>query len=233
MYSPSATRWTSTMSTKPSWPIATRGSSRCWDGLQAASERPAGRLPPARHRDNTANAPAFNARAMLHSVLGIDLTQIHGLGPSLVLKLIGECGTDLSAWPDAKHFTSWLCLAPSNKISGGKVLSARTRRSGSRAAALLRLAAGAGGRTATALGAFSRRLAARVGKAKAVTATARKIGVLFYNMLRHGMDYADPGASAYEARYRQRVLSNLRRRAKSLGYILHKADPAPTAMAVS
>jgi transposase len=109
--------------------------------LRAASGRSAGQLPPARHRDNTANAPAFNARAMLHSLLGIDLTQIHGLGSSLVLKLIGECGTDLSAWPDAKHFTSWLCLAPSNKISGGKVLSARTRRSGSRAAALLRLAA--------------------------------------------------------------------------------------------
>src|SRR5215469_14905582 len=142
--------------------------------LQAVSERPAGRLPPARHRDNTANAPAFNARAM---VLGIDLTQIHGLGPSLVLKLIGECGTDLSAWPDAKHFTSWLCLAPSNKISGGKVLSARTRHSGSRAAALLRLAAVTAGRTQTALGAFYRRLSARIGKAKAVTATARKIAV--------------------------------------------------------
>jgi hypothetical protein len=132
-----------------------------------------------------------------------------------------------------KHFTSWLSLAPHNKISGGKVLSARTRRSGSRAAALLRLAAVAVGRTATALGAFYRRLAARVGKAKAVTATARKIGVLFYNMLRHGMDYADPGASAYEARYRQRVLSNLRRRAKSLGYVLQKADPASAAIAVS
>ena len=101
---------------------------------------------------------------MLHSVLGIDLTQIHGLGPSLALKLIGECGTDLSAWPDAKHFTSWLCLAPSNKISGGKVLSARTRRSGSRAAALLRFAATTVGRTQTALGAFYRRLSARIGK---------------------------------------------------------------------
>ena len=77
---------------------------------------------------------------------------------------MGECGTDLSAWPSAKHFTSWLSLAPHNKISGGKVLSARTRRSGSRAAALLRLAAVAVGRTATALGAFYRRLAARVGK---------------------------------------------------------------------
>ena len=192
--------------------------------LRTVSERPAGQLPPARHRDNTANAPAFNARAMLHSVLGIDLTQIHGLGPSLALKLIGECGTDLSAWPDAKHFTSWLCLAPSNKISGGKVLSARTRRSGSRAAALLRLAATTVGRTQTALGAFYRRLSARIGKAKAVTATARKIAVLFYNAVRHGMDYSDPGTSYYEERYRARVLANLRRRAKSLGFVLQEAS---------
>ena len=93
-------------------------------------------------------------RDALHAVLGVDLTQIHGLGPSLALKLIGECGADLSAWPNAKHFTSWLCLAPANKISGGKVLSTRTRRSGSRAAALLRLAAATVGRTQTALGTF-------------------------------------------------------------------------------
>ena len=194
--------------------------------LQDVAAKPVGRLPPARHRDKTANAPAFDARAALHAVLGVDLTQIHGLGPSLALKLIGECGTNLSAWPNAKHFTSWLCLAPANKISGGKVLSTRTRRSGSRAAALLRLAAVTVGRTQTALGAFYRRLSARVGKAKAVTATARKIATLFYNTLRHGIDYADPGASYYEDRYRARVLANLRRRAKSLGYILHEM-PAP------
>ena len=122
-------------------------------GLAASSRRCSqtrGPLPPARHRDKTANAPAFDARAALHAVLGVDLTQIHGL--ALALKLIGECGTDLSAWPNAKHFTSWLCLAPANKISGGKVLSTRTRRSGSRAAALLRLAAVTVGRTQTALG---------------------------------------------------------------------------------
>jgi len=156
-------------------------------------------------------------------VLGVDLTQIHGLGPSLVLKLVGECGTDLSPWPDAKHFTSWLCLTPSNKISGGRVLSSRTRRSGSRAAALLRLAAVTVGRTQTALGAFYRRLSARIGKAKAVTATARKIAGLFYNAVRHGMVYADPGASYYEERYKARVLANLRRRATSLGFVLQEA----------
>jgi transposase len=194
--------------------------------LRDAAAKPVGRLPPPRQRSRSVNAPAFDVRAALHALLGVDLTQIHGLGPSLALKLVGECSTDLSAWPSAKHFTSWLGLAPANKISGGKVLSSRTRRSGSRAAALLRLAAVTVGRTQTALGAFYRRLAARVGKAKAVTATARKIAVLFYNTLRHGMAYADPGASYYEERYRARVLLNLQRRAKSLGYVLQEA-PAP------
>jgi transposase len=191
--------------------------------LRDAAPVTAGKLPAPRHKTKQPNAMAFDVRAMLHGLLGCDLTQIHGLGPSLALKLVGECGTDLAAWPDAKHFTSWLCLAPSNKISGGKILSSRTRRSGSRAAALLRLAATTVGRTETALGAFYRRLSARVGKAKAVTATARKIAVLFYNTLRHGMAYADPGASYYEERYKRRVLTNLERRAKSLGYTLQEA----------
>lgn len=159
-------------------------------------------------------------RAALYGFVGTDLTQIHGLGSSLALKLIGECGTDLRAWPTAKHFTSWLCLAPGNKISGGKVLSSRTRRSSSRAAALLRLAATTLGRSDTALGAFYRRLAGRIGKQKAVTATARKIAVLFYNTLRFRMSYRDPGAAAYDERHRGRVIANLHHRARSLGYQL-------------
>jgi len=85
------------------------------------------------------------------------------------------------------------------------------------------------GRTETALGAFYRRLSARIGKAKAVTATARKIAVLFYNTLRHGMEDVDPGAAYYEERYRQRVLTNLRRRAKTFGYVLQQATEPGTA----
>ena len=176
--------------------------------------------------------PSFDVRAARYGVLGVDLTEIHGLGPSLALKLVGECGTDLKAWPTAKHFTSWLCLAPGNKVSGGKVLSSRTRRSSSRAAALLRLAATSIGRSDTALGAFYRRLSSRAGKAKAVTATARKIAILFYNTLRHGMAYRDRGADHYEEQYRIRVLANLKRRAKSLGYVL-QAVPDDPGMAVS
>lgn len=183
-------------------------------------------LPASRRRTAQVNGLAFDARSALFALLGKDITRIDGFGPYLALKLISECGDSLSAWPSAKHFTSWLGLAPNNKISGGKVLSSRTKRSGSRAAALLRLAAVTVGRTDTALGAFYRRLSARIGKAKAVTATARKIAVLFYNTVRHGMDYVDPGASAYETRYRARLVENLHRRAKTFGFSLQPIEPA-------
>ncbi len=112
------------------------------------------------------NEPDFDVRAALYRFLGADLTQIHGFGAYSVLRLIAECGDDMRKWPTAKHFTSWLTLAPGNKISGGRVLSSKTRRSSNRAAVLLRIAAVNVGRTQTALGAFYRRLAARIGKAK-------------------------------------------------------------------
>ena len=201
--------------------------------LKSSVAPPAQTLPAARQKGRQPNGRAFDVRKALHAILGVDLTQIHGLGPYLALKLVGECGTDLSAWPSAKRFTSWLGLAPRNKISGGKVLSSKTRRTGNRAASLLRLAAVTVGRTDTALGAFHRRLPTRAGTSKAITATARKIAVLFYNTLRHGMSYADPGASYYEERYRQRVLSNLKRRAKSMGLTLHPVAEDPAQAGVS
>lgn len=76
------------------------------------------------------------------------------------------------------------------------------------------------GKTRTALGAFYRRLSARAGKAKAVTATARKLAVLFYNALRFGMAYVDPGENNYEQNYQERALYQLRRRAKQMGFKL-------------
>ena len=176
--------------------------------------------PKARHRTVQPNAVSFDVRPVLYQLSGVDLTQIHGIGPYLALRLIAECGTDLSRWRSAKHFTSWLTLSPGCKISGGKVLSAQTRKTTNRVAAHLRLAAVTVGRTNTALGAFYRRLSARIGKAKAVTATARKIAVLFYNAMRFGMDYRDPGATHYEQKYRERVVKQLHRRAAEFGFTL-------------
>ncbi len=187
-------------------------------------EDEAGAPPPGRSSRVQKNEPRFEIRALLHALLGVDLTQIHGLGPYSALRLVAECGTDMTRWPTSKHFASWLTLAPGSKISGGKVLSSRTRPSANRAASLLRLSAVSVGRTTTALGAFFRRLATRAGKAKAITATARKIAVLFYNTLRHGTAYVDPGANYYEERYRQRTVENLRRRAEALGLTLVPAE---------
>jgi transposase len=183
-------------------------------------------LPKARHQTRQPNALNFDVRAALYQLVGTDLTQIHGIGPYLALRLIAECGTELSRWHCAKRFTSWLTLSPGSKISGGKVLSAQTRKTSNRVTAHLRLAAVTVGRTNTALGAFYRRLAARIGKAKAVTATARKIAVLFYNAIRYGLAYVDPGADHYEQRYRERVIKGLHRRAAEFGFSLQPIGAA-------
>lgn len=187
--------------------------------LQATAPLPPAPLPPRRgRRKRSDNEPAFDLRAPLHQLTGVDLSQIDGLGPYTALRLLSEIGTDMSRWPTEKHFTSWLTLAPHNKISGGRRLSSRTPPSANRAAALLRVAAMALSRTQTALGAFYRRLAFRVGKAKAITATARKLAILVYRTLKHGLVYVDPGAETYQAQHRTRLLRRLRQRAQHLGF---------------
>lgn len=183
-------------------------------------------LPKAKHRTKQVSDPNFDVRTAMYQLTGTDLTQIHGIGPFLALRLIAECGTDLSRWRTAKHFTSWLTLSPGCKISGGKVLSAHTRKTSSRLTVALRLAAVTVGRSNTALGAFYRRLAGRIGNAKAVTATARKIAVLFYNAMRYGQDYRDPGADLYEQQYRDRVIKQLHRRAAQFGLGLQPQNSA-------
>jgi transposase len=178
-------------------------------------------LPPARLRQKPRdNEPRFELRTPLHQLTGIDLSQLDGIGPYNALRLLSEIGTDMTRWPTDKHFTSWLTLAPKNRISGGRLLSSRTQPSANRAAAILRLAAMNLGRSQTALGAFYRRLAFRVGKAKAVTATARKLAILVYRTLKDGLVYRDPGADAYDAQHRTHVLRRLRQRAENLGFAL-------------
>ena len=160
-------------------------------------------------------------RAPLHQLTGgVDLTQIDGIAPYTALKLISEIGTDMSRWPTEKHFTSWLTLAPKNKISGGRLLSSRTQPSANRAAAILRMTVMCLNRTQTALGAFYRRLAARIGKPQAITATARKLAILVYRALKGQLVYQDPGADAYDRQQRTRMLRHLRQRAATLGFEL-------------
>ena len=189
--------------------------------LTARVDAPAGPLPDARvTRKPRANEPRFEIRIPLHQLTGVDLTQIDGIAPYTALKLVSEIGMDMRRWPSEKHFTSWLTLAPKNKVSGGRLLSSQTQPSANRAAAILPIAAMSLGRTQTALGAFYRRLAFRVGKAKAITATARKLAVLVYRTLKGDLAYCDSGADAYDAQQRTRVLRRLRQRAATLGFDL-------------
>jgi hypothetical protein len=110
------------------------------DTLAAQQPPPATELPPARHAATPKrHAPRVDIRTSLHRLTGgADLSQIDGIGPPAALQLVGEIGTDMSRWPTDHHFASWLSLAPNNKISGGRLLSARTQPSANRAAAILR-----------------------------------------------------------------------------------------------
>jgi transposase len=156
----------------------------------------------------------------LHRITGTDFTQLPGLDVLHVQTIITEVGLNPAAWPSEKHFASWLGLCPNHKITGGKILDRRTRKVVNRAATAFRLAAQTLARSDCALGAFLRRIRARHGRPKAITATAHKLARLFYRLWKSGEAYVDQGAAVYEQRYQQRVLASMKRKAHALGYAL-------------
>jgi hypothetical protein len=156
---------------------------------------------------------------------GVDLTAISGIDVNTALKVIAEIGVDLSRFKSAKHFASWLGLCPGTKISGGKTLSGKTKRTANRAAQALRLAAAALRHSKSALGAYHRRMMARMDKAKAVTATAHKLARIIYAMLTTGQAFVEQGEAVYGERHRQRTLRNLANKAAALGFALAPLPP--------
>jgi transposase len=162
----------------------------------------------------------FDAAGSLRKILGVDLTEIPGFDANTIVKVIAEIGTDMSRWPTVKHFTSWLSLCPGNKISGGKVLSSKTKPSANKAAHALRLAANVLYHSKTALGAYFRRMRARLGAPKAITAAAHKLARILYNMIKNHQSFMEAGQDEYERRYRERVVASLRKRALEMGYNL-------------
>jgi len=160
----------------------------------------------------------FDARQTLANWAGVDLTRINGLGLAAVMKILSEIGPDLSRFETVKHFCSWLGLCPGTKISGGKVLSAKTKRSANRVRQALKMAAMSLSHSDSALGAFYRRLCSRMDKPSANTATAHKLARMVYFMLTRGEAYVDQGQQHYEEQQRQRSIAALKRRAAALGF---------------
>jgi len=181
--------------------------------LQAHDGEPAKGKPRPRRR----NSPNFDLRTQLFKMCGVDLTRIDGIDVTTALAVISETGTDMSRFATVGHFTSWLGLCPGTKITGGKVMSGKTKRCANHAAQALRLAAAALRPSQSALGAYYRRMCARMDKPKAVAAAAHKLARLIYTMLTKGEEYVDQGQDYYEERYRQRVLRQLALRAEKLG----------------
>lgn len=160
-------------------------------------------------------------REALFRMSGVDLTSIDAIGVETVQVVLSEYGPDLSRFPTEKEFVSHVTLAPHRPTSGGKPIRKRRRNTAStRVARALRMAALSLRNSATALGAYYRKIARRIGGDVAVFATARKLATLIYRLLRWGQPYADEGAEAFERRYQETRLAALKAKAKQLGYEL-------------
>jgi len=201
---------------------------RCLGQLPEAGGPDRPPLKPKKAKTNP-NAPRFDARQQLYRACGVDLTAIDGIDANTALKVISEIGPDINRWPTARHFCSWLCLCPGTKTSGGKRISSRTRGSGNRAAVALRVAAQSLQRSPSAMGAFYRRMKAKLGAPQAITAAAHRMARVIYAMLRYGTAYADAGEQAYEQQFKQRRIDGLIRQARKLGLALIQVpNPTPT-----
>lgn len=162
---------------------------------------------------------------LLSDALGVDLTELDGVGALTVVSFVVNAGRDMSPWPTGNHFVSWLCLSPNPNESGGKKKSGRTSKSSSPLAKAFRMAIMSIGKLDCPLGAFYRRLKSRIGPSKATTATARKLALIFYHAVKKGVLEAYHDARAYEETQRARTLHRCRRQLASLGFEIVPKTP--------
>lgn len=180
-------------------------------------------FPPKRLAKNAPQA-GDQLRTHLKRICGIDLVAVHGISIPLAQTILAEVGTDMSKFPNEKHFCSWLGLAPKNEISGGKILVSRTLKTKNRAGQAFRLAAVSVMRADCVFGVFYRRMKARLGPAQATVATAHLIAKVVYRMLKYQTEYQPLNVSEYEKRYHDQQIKYLEKRAAKFGFQL---TPAP------
>jgi transposase len=188
-----------------------RGLAQCDEGLQSTPWR---------------NEPP-QLREDLYRAFGVDLTQIPGINTLTAQMLLTEVGPDLSRFPTVAAFCSWLWLCPEPKISGGKVLSSKTRPTKNRAALALRMAAQGLHRSQTFLGDYFRRMKARLGTPKAMTAAAHKLARIVYHMITTHQEYDTTVFQELEHRVQDRKRMKLRAQARQLGFDLVAREAVP------
>lgn len=206
---------------------------RLFDALAAAERReqqPAPN-PNTKKEKNMRSHGELPARDRLWRAAGVDLTCIDGISTEVAQVILAEVGTRLEAFPDERHFVSWLRLCPRTAISGGKTLKKRRNGMGAnRVAGALRLAARALRRSPTALGAYFRSASRRQDASVAIFATARKLATLVFRMLRYGTKYVDEGERAFNERFEAQRMRSLESSARQRGFkLVPLAEPASAA----
>jgi hypothetical protein len=187
-----------------------------WDGGEV--------LPLTKRKKNShsKNMPhhAEEVRKHLKRISGVDLSLVDGFGVSLAQTVIMEVGTDMSKFPDEKHFCSWLGLAPKHEISGGKVLKNNTLKTKNRAGQAFRLAANSVKQAECVFGVFYRRLRARLGPAQATVATAHALARVVYRMLKYKVEYEPLNVNEYQRQYEAQQIRYLKKKAAKFGFQL-------------
>jgi len=165
-------------------------------------------------------AKALALRDEAYRILGVDLTSVPGISVLRVQTILAELGGDVSKFRCAGAFSSWMGLCPDNDITGGKVVWSGTRKVKNRVALTLRMAAQSLQNSASALGAFYRRMRTRLGAPKAITAAAHKLARIIYHMLKTREPYDESVFAEAEIKHRQRRENRLRAMAQAIGYTL-------------
>ena len=159
-------------------------------------------------------------RSELKRIFGVDLTKIPGIRVGIGQTLFGEIGPDLTKFRSASAFASWMGLCPDNDVSGGKVLWVGTRKVNCRAATALRMAAQSLHHSKSALGDFYRRMRAKLGAPKAITAAAHKLARIIFHLVTTRQEFDDSRFAADQLRFQKRQETKLRARAKAMGFEL-------------
>lgn len=164
------------------------------------------------------NDPAFDLEQLVYQLSdGVDLSAVDGVGLNLILSMISEVGLDLSQFPKDKNFVSWLCFCPDKKVTGGKVIASSTRKNKSRLRKAFKQSAIAVSRKKDCvLAHFYRRMAAKHGKGTAITATARKIAIIVFNMIKNKEVYQPQQLQEYQENVRTQKIKRIQRTIKNL-----------------
>jgi transposase len=162
----------------------------------------------------------FNGTQYLKNILGVDVTKIFGISELVALEIISETGIDMSKWKTEKHFSAWLNLAPNNRISGGRLLKPKKSKKKNKAGQAFLMAAYALQRSDHWLGHYYRRMKSKNGPLVATKATARKLAVIFYKMVKNKLEFSPISLENYNSKFKDQKMKYLIKQASLLGFRL-------------